>query len=63
MIDIDGTMKNDKAAAAQTVTIHGLKTGLYLHQIYGAFVIAQMEAFLDGGYQIDDIGLGKVISA
>ena len=44
----------------RTVTIPGMKTPLYLYQLFGVFVMFQMEMFLNGGYLADEMGLGKV---
>lgn len=44
----------------ETIGIRGLKTRLYLYQAFGVFVMFEMEMFQGGGWNADDIWLGKV---
>ncbi len=43
------------------VKIDGMKTNFYPFQIFGVFVICEMELFQNGGYLADDPGLGKIL--
>ena len=42
--------------------IHGMSTGFYPFQVFGIFVMFEMEMWQGGGYLADDMGLGKVRS-
>jgi len=46
--------------ASERIHIPGLRTPLYLYQAFGVFVMFEMELFQGGGYNADDMGLGKV---
>jgi SNF2 family DNA or RNA helicase len=43
------------------IGIQGMQVGFYPYQIFGIFVLFEMEVFQNGGYLADDMGLGKVI--
>lgn len=51
-----------KTTPNERITIPGLRTPLFLYQAFGVFVMLEMEAYQDGGYNADDMGLGKVRS-
>ena len=51
--------RND-LSADQKVRVPGLKTLLYRYQAFGAFVMLEMEVIQKGGWNADDMGLGKV---
>ena len=42
------------------IRINGCKAKFYLYQAFGIFVMLEMEMFQGGGYNADDMGLGKV---
>ena len=42
------------------ITIKGCGASLYLYQAFGIFVMMEIEMFQGGGYNADDMGLGKV---
>ena len=47
-----------------TVRMRGMgEKKLYPYQVFGIFVMFEMEVFQNGGYLADDMGLGKVISS
>ena len=43
------------------VRIQGLNVDLYPYQVFGIFILFEMEIFQNGGYLADEMGLGKVI--
>ena len=49
-----------KTGSDQRIYIFGLKTPLFPYQGFGVFVMTEMELFQGGGYNADDMGLGKV---
>ena len=42
------------------IRIKGCTVDFYLYQAFGIFVMFEMEMFQGGGYNADDMGLGKV---
>ena len=49
-----------KTGTDQRIRIRGLKTPLFLYQGFGVSVMTEMELFKGGGFNADDMGLGKV---
>ena len=47
-------------APEQCIKVPGLRSKLYPYQIYGVFMMLEMEALQGGGYLADGMGLGKV---
>lgn len=49
-----------KTTPKERIRIPGMKTPLFLYQAFGIFVMFEMEMYQKGGYNADDMGLGKV---
>ena len=49
-----------RTGSDQVIRIRGLRTPLFPYQGFGVFVMTEMELFQGGGFNADDMGLGKV---
>lgn len=49
-----------KTSPSDLIHVPGMKTPLVPFQAFGVFVMLEMEKFLNGGYNADDMGMGKV---
>ena len=52
--------RSGKVGSAERIRIQGCTADLYLYQAVAIFVMMEMEMFQKGGFNADDMGLGKV---